>query len=161
MTSVRSTPRPTGPIQAQAHHAARPVAAPVKKAVDGFEPKASGTRSTTAQLLQRGTMGPAVRQLQERLVAAKFMPSNDYKSGPGVYGPRTEAAVKRLQAHVGLPVTGVAAPSTLAALASGARYQPVREPETTMPVRLAAVHARLSETFTDEVTQPMGRPLGT
>lgn len=156
MTSVRSTPRPTGPVQAQAHHAARPIAAPVKKAVDGFERK-----SVTAQLLQRGMMGPAVRQLQERLVAAKFMPSNDYKSGPGVYGPRTEAAVKRLQAHVGLPVTGVAAPSTLAALASGARYQPVREPEATMPVSLASVHARLSETFTDEVTQPMGRPLGT
>jgi peptidoglycan hydrolase-like protein with peptidoglycan-binding domain len=155
MTSVRSTPRPTGPVQAQAHHAARAIAAPVKKAVDGFE------RKVTGQLLQRGMMGPAVRQLQERLVAAKFMPSNDYKSGPGVYGPRTEAAVKRLQAHVGLPVTGVAAPSTLAALASGARYQPVREPEATMPVRLASVHARLSETFTDEVTQPMGRPLGT
>jgi peptidoglycan hydrolase-like protein with peptidoglycan-binding domain len=140
----------------QAHHAARPAAAVVKKAVDGFERK-----SVTAQLLQRGMMGAAVTQLQQRLVTAKFMSQNDFKSGPGVYGPRTEAAVKRLQAHVGLPVTGIAAPSTLVALASGARYQPVREPETTMPVSLATVHARLSETFTDEVTQPMGRPLGT
>ncbi|MDP1824571.1 MAG: peptidoglycan-binding domain-containing protein [Archangium sp.] len=128
----------------------------MKKAVDGFERK-----PVTAQQLQRGMMGAAVRQLQERLVAAKFLSPNDYKSGPGVYGPRTEAAVKRLQAHVGLPVTGVAAPSTLAALAGGARYQPVREPEATMPVSLASVHAKLSETFTDEVTQPMGRPLGT
>ena len=153
MTSVRLTPRTTGPLQ-QVHHAARP--APVaSKAVDGFERK-----SVTAQLLQRGMMGPQVTQLQQRLVAAKFMPQNDFKSGPGVYGPRTEAAVKRLQAHVGLPVTGIAAPSTLAALASGAKYQPVREPEATTPINLAAVHARLSETFTDEVTQPIGIPYG-
>lgn len=154
MTSVRFTPRPTGPVQAQAHHTPRAVSAPVKKAIDGFERK-----SVTAQLLQRGSTGAAVTHLQQRLVAAKFMSQNDFRSGPGVYGPRTEAAVKRLQAHVGLPVTGVAAPSTLAALASGARYQPVREPETTSPVSLGQVHAKLAETFTDEVTQPMGRPI--
>lgn len=142
MTSVRLSPRMTAPAQVQAHHPARPSAGVAKKQVDGFE-----RRSVTAQLLQRGMTGPAVTQLQQRLVTAKFMPLNDLKSGPGVYGPRTEAAVKRLQAHVGLPVTGIAAPSTLAALAGGARYEPV-------------VHARLSETFTDEVTQPMGRPLG-
>ncbi len=152
MTSVRFTPRPTGPIQAQAHHAARPAVAQVKRPVDGFERK-----SVTAQILQRGSTGAAVTQLQQRLVAAKFMTQNDFRSGPGVYGPRTEAAVKRLQAHVGLPVTGVAAPSTLAALASGARYQPVREPEVTSPVSLGQVHAKLAETFTDDVTQPMGR----
>jgi peptidoglycan hydrolase-like protein with peptidoglycan-binding domain len=157
MTSVRLTPRTTNAASVQGHHPARPAAAAVvKRPVDGFERK-----SVTAPMLQRGMMGPAVTQLQQRLVAAKFMPSTDFKSGPGVYGPRTEAAVKRLQAHVGLPVTGMAAPSTLAALAGGARYQPVREPEATSPVHLAQVHARLSETFTDEVTQPMGRPLGT
>jgi len=156
MTSVRFTPRPTGPVQGQAHHAPKAVAAPAKKPVDGFE-----RRSVTVQLLQRGMTGAAVSQLQSRLVAAKFMSMDDFKSGPGVYGPRTEAAVKRLQAHVGLPVTGIAAPSTLAALASGARYQPVRSSpvETTKPISLAQVHARLSETFTDEDTQPMGRPI--
>ena len=152
MTSVRLTPRTTGPVQVQVHHAA-PRALPVK-AVDGFEQRKS-------QAIQRGMMGPVVTQLQQRLVAAKFMSQNDFKSGPGVYGPRTEAAVKCLQAHVGLPVTGIAAPSTRAALAGGAKYQPVREPEATTPMSLAAVHAKLSETFTDEVTQPMGCPLGT
>lgn len=155
MTSVRLAPRTTLPVQG--HHPARPPPAPlVNRPVDGFERK-----SVTAQLLQRGMMGPAVTQLQQRLVAAKFMPSADFKSGPGVYGPRTEAAVKRLQAHVGLPQTGIAAPSTLAALAGGARYQPIREVELPSPVNRAGVHARLNETLTDEVTQPMGRPLGT
>ena len=157
MTSVRLAPRPTGAAQQQIHQAVKATAPALKKPLDGFERK-----SVTAQILQRGMTGAAVTSLQLKLVAAKFMSSNDQKSGPGVYGPRTEAAVKRLQAHVGLPVTGIAAPSTLAALAGGARYQPFREPapEVTMPVTRAMVHARLSETFTDEVTQPMGRPLG-
>lgn len=134
-----------------------PAVKTVKKQVDAFERK-----SVTSQLLQRGMTGAAVSKLQQQLVAAKFMSIDDQRSGPGVYGPRTEAAVKRLQAFVGLPVTGVAAPSTLAALASGVRFQPApaktRDPDVTMPVRLSMVHAKLSETFTDEVTQPMGRP---
>ena len=127
--------------------------------VDAFERK-----SVTSQILQRGMTGAAVSKLQQQLVAAKFMSVDEQRSGPGVYGPRTENAVKRLQAHVGLPVTGIAAPSTLAALASGARYQPVmkqRDPEVTTPITMAMVHAKLSETFTDDVTQPMGSPLGT
>ncbi len=130
--------------------------------VDAFERK-----SVTAQILQRGMTGAAVSKLQQQLVAAKFMSVDEQRSGPGVYGPRTENAVKRLQAYVGLPVTGIAAPSTLAALASGARYQPVqakpmkRDPEVTTPITMAMVHAKLSETFTDDVTQPLGSPLGT
>ena len=157
MTSVRLAPRTNvASAQVQGHHAARATPA-ARKMVDGFERKSV----SAAPLLQRGMMGPAVTQLQQRLVAAKFMPSNDIKSGPGVYGPRTEAAVKRLQAHVGLPLTGIAAPSTLAALASGARFEPVRDPDVTSPLLMAVVHSRLCETFTDEVTQPMGRPLGT
>src|SRR3990167_1887121 len=109
MTSVRLAPRTTAPASVQGHHAPKSSApAAARKPVDGFERK-----SVTTQLLQRGMTGSAVSQLQQRLVAAKFMSSNDFKSGPGVYGPRTEAAVMRLQAHVGLPVTGVAAPSTL------------------------------------------------
>ena len=168
MNSVRSAPRTTGPAQVQAHHAAKASAAvpalnPALKRsmpdrVDAFERK-----SVTSQLLQRGMTGAGVSKLQQQLVAAKFMSVDDQRSGPGVYGPRTEAAVKRLQAYVGLPVTGIAAPSTLAALASGVRFQPApaktRDPESTMPVALARVHAKLSETFTDEVTQPMGRPV--
>ncbi len=163
MTSVRLAPRTAAPAQAQAHHSPRPSAPALKKQVDGFERKsvtAPRLGSGQAQLLQRGMTGAAVTQLQQKLVTAKFMSLNDLKSGPGVYGPRTEAAVKRLQAHIGLPATGIAAPSTLAALASGARYEPVREPELTTPISLSLVHARLSETFTDEVTQPMGRPMG-
>lgn len=149
MTSVRLSPRLGTPLQGPP--AARPVSgtsAPVKKAVDAFERKPV----TVAPSLQRGATGGAVTGLQQKLMAGRFMSNEDYRSGPGVYGPRTEAAVKRLQAHVGLPVTGVAGPSTMAALSSGARFQQA-------PVEKPVVHAKLSETFTEEVTQPMGVPL--
>lgn len=47
------------------------------------------------------------------------MAAADVSTGPGVYGPRTEVAVKRFQEAAGLPATGVAGPSTLLALAQG------------------------------------------
>lgn len=122
------------------------------KSVDGFERKA------TVPTLQRGLTGAAVTVLQQRLVSARFMSANDFKSGPGVYGPRTEAAVARLQEQLGLPVTGVATPKTQAALAGGARWQP--QPTATTPINLSEVRAKLSQTFADDVTQPMAVPLG-
>lgn len=120
--------------------------------VDGFERK-----STSVLVLQRGMTGAVVTALQQKLVSAKFMSQNDFRSGPGVYGPRTEAAVRRLQTFVGLPVTGVAGPSTFSALNSGTRYQ--ERPEITSPISMNTVHARLSETFSDDVTQPIGVPI--
>lgn len=154
MTSVRLSPlRSSTP--AQGHGAAPRAATPVvKKAVDGFERKSV----SVAPVLQRGMTGSSVTSLQHKLVAARFMPLGDFKSGPGVYGPRTEAAVKRLQEFVGLPVTGVAGPSTMAALNSGARFVPAADVEKTVPIAKKHVLAKLSETFTDEVTQPIAVP---
>lgn len=135
MTSVRLAPRlPTATAAKPAPSSVAPV---MKRPVDGFE------RKVAAAPLQRGMTGAAVTQLQQKLVTAKFMSLNDFRSGPGVYGPRTEAAVKRLQLRVGLPVTGIANAATQQALASGARFEPVVLP-------------KLSETFDDDVTQPMG-----
>jgi peptidoglycan hydrolase-like protein with peptidoglycan-binding domain len=57
---------------------------------------------------------PAVRQLQRGLSG------RGYRLGPvdGRFGPRTEAAVVRLQGDLGLPVDGLAGPRTLAAVAT-------------------------------------------
>lgn len=69
-----------------------------------------------------------VMALQRRLRAA------GQPVGPvdGVYGPRTEAAVSRLQAGRGLAVDGVAGPLTYAALerSSGGESQKVKNDET-------------------------------
>ncbi|MEW6492247.1 MAG: peptidoglycan-binding protein, partial [Cyanobacteriota bacterium] len=67
---------------------------------------------TNVTLLQRGSRGSAVTQLQNRLQAVGVY------SGPvtGYYGQLTEAAVRRFQQTKGLSVNGIAGSTTLAAL---------------------------------------------
>ncbi|MFH1809817.1 MAG: peptidoglycan-binding protein [Pseudomonadota bacterium] len=56
--------------------------------------------------LARGDQGPAVRQLQQSLVQAGFMTPAAMRSGPGIYGPKTQAAVQALQRNRGLKQDG-------------------------------------------------------
>jgi peptidoglycan hydrolase-like protein with peptidoglycan-binding domain len=160
MTSpVRLSPRTAATASRQAPRVDVPRQA-TPRALDGFEQR----KSVSVLVLQRGMTGSVVTGLQQKLVSARFMPLADFKSGPGVYGPRTEAAVKRLQEFVGLPVTGVAGPSVFAALNGGARFEPsarrsFEATDVTAPISNSRVLARLSETFSEEVTQPLGVPL--
>lgn len=90
-------------------------AAPAKtapKGVDGFE----RAKSVTVPVLRRGSTGSAVQAMQVKLVAKGLMSRSDFLNGTGVFGPRTETAVKRLQVENGLPVTGVLDARTNAAL---------------------------------------------
>lgn len=153
VTSVRSSQARLAPASAVRSRTGSPVLKAPAKAVDGFE------RKPVVQTLQRGMTGAAVSSLQQKLVSAKFMSTGDFRSGPGVYGPRTEAAVARLQAQAGLPTTGIASAKTQAALAGGARWQP-EAPTMTMPINLTAVSSRLSHVFAEDVTQPIAVPLG-
>ena len=72
----------------------------------------SSSSLTTATLLQRGSKGSAVTQLQNQLRMAGVY------NGPvtGFYGELTEAAVRRFQSSRGISVNGIAGPTTLAAL---------------------------------------------
>jgi LysM repeat protein len=90
---------------------------------DGFE----SSRPVVAQraALQRGATGGAVSSMQRKLVAKGFMTSAQLATGPGIFGPRTEAAVRAFQSSRGLPITGVAGPQTLAAL-EGDGFAPSR-----------------------------------
>ena len=63
-------------------------------------------------LSQRGSRGEEVRQIQTALQNRGYDPG----SVDGIYGERTEAAVRRFQADQGLAVDGIAGPDTLAAL---------------------------------------------
>lgn len=153
MTSpVRLSPRTAMASSRQAAPRVEVTKQPVRP-LDGFE----RAKSVQVLVLQRGMTGSVVTGLQQKLVSSRFMSLSDFKSGPGVYGPRTEAAVKRLQQFVGLPVTGVAGPSVFAALNSGARFED--RSEVTAPIQASRVMARLAETFSEEVTQPLGVPI--
>jgi spore coat assembly protein SafA len=77
-----------------------------------------GTAPTPAasKNLASGSKGPEVTQLQDKLVSLGYMTKAQVATGPGIYGPRTEAAVKRFQSDNNIQQTGVVGPQTAAAL---------------------------------------------
>jgi predicted chitinase len=66
--------------------------------------------------LERGASGAAVKQLQSALVKLGHMTAAEMRTGPGVFGPRTESALKEFQAKHNVPSTGYYGPLTRAAM---------------------------------------------
>jgi peptidoglycan hydrolase-like protein with peptidoglycan-binding domain len=79
--------------------------------------------------LNRGAKGDQVLMLQTHLVTLGFLKADDMKSGPGSFGPLTEAALKKFQAASDLPVTGyygnLSRAAMITALAEAMRH-PIR-----------------------------------
>ncbi len=65
--------------------------------------------------LEKGAKGAAVKQLQTALVKTGHLSQADMNTGPGIFGPKTEAALKKFQAANGVPNTGYYGPLTRAA----------------------------------------------
>ncbi len=80
-------------------------------------------------LLRPGNQGPGVTRLQATLPVA-----ND-----GIYGPRTENAVRAFQRRAGLAVDGIAGPRTLAALGLPTNLGPGGGGGGTTPISGSAV----------------------
>jgi peptidoglycan hydrolase-like protein with peptidoglycan-binding domain len=97
---------------------------------DSFQSAAPTPSAARRAALQRGMTGGLVRELQRHLVAEGDLRSADVATGPGVFGPRTEHAVRAFQEREGLPVTGMVGPQTWAALL-GDGFSPPRS-ETTV-----------------------------
>ncbi|WP_224247968.1 peptidoglycan recognition protein family protein [Hyalangium gracile] len=66
--------------------------------------------------IREGDKGPKVKQLQDALVKLKYMTAAQVATGPGIFGNKTEAAVKKFQADHKLPTTGYYGEQTHAAL---------------------------------------------
>ncbi len=64
-------------------------------------------------MLKNGSSGDDVTRLQKRLAAAGFDPG----AADGVFGPKTEAALRAFQEDAGIAVDGIAGPATNAKLA--------------------------------------------
>ncbi|MGZ6945671.1 MAG: peptidoglycan-binding protein [Acidimicrobiia bacterium] len=69
--------------------------------------------TTGVNVLRRDSTGKAVRDLQQRLAAAGYVPVDDEA---GIFGPATEVAVRAFQDARGIRVDGVCGPETWAAL---------------------------------------------
>jgi N-acetylmuramoyl-L-alanine amidase len=83
-------------------------------------PRTTATAAATVTAppagLREGDKGPKVKQLQDALVKLKYMTKEQVATGPGIFGKKTEAAVKKFQADHKLPTTGFYGDMTHAAM---------------------------------------------
>ena len=78
--------------------------------------------------LKKGASGPAVKQLQADLVKLGHMSQAQMNTGPGTFGPQTEASLKKFQAAHKLTADGVFGPKTRAAMLSALAPRPAPAP---------------------------------
>ncbi|MBX7101496.1 MAG: peptidoglycan-binding protein [Myxococcaceae bacterium] len=118
------------------HHGHPPAAptAPIHHRAPSADTFTAAPRPRALQVppveLERGDVGPQVLALQNTLVALGFMTRAQVATGPGVFGPRTEAAVARFQQAQGVqPVCGRYGPLTRGALQAVVQgKRPARSP---------------------------------
>lgn len=79
------------------------------------------------QNLQKGTKNDYVKVLQKRLIKMGLL--SDKAGADGIYGPKTEEAVKKLQKELGVNVTGVWDDATRAAASTSKAFNEVIEKE--------------------------------
>lgn len=84
----------------------------LKMVQDGGSVSANKPNAWTGQSLRKGDKGSAVRDLQVMLKEAGFDPGQP----DGIFGARTEQAVRDAQKAYGLAVDGIAGPATFKAL---------------------------------------------
>lgn len=83
---------------------------------DGFSGGANHAAAPSAEL-GKGAQGAQVKQLQDALVKLGYLSNAEVATGPGIYGPRTEGAVRDFQRDHGVRTTGYYGPLTRTALA--------------------------------------------
>ena len=66
------------------------------------------------KLLKKGDRGNSVRELQEEI--NKYLPDTDRIIADGIYGPKTEEAIKKIQSSLGIKETGLWDRSTIDAI---------------------------------------------
>ncbi len=104
----------------------------------------------TRRVLQRGAKGDDVRMLQELLGRAGFVVDTS-GGGVGIFGPRTEKAVREFQSARGLDVDGKVGTKTWAALILGGG---------TAPRGLSDAGARFIARFEGFRSKPYDDPAG-
>jgi flagellum-specific peptidoglycan hydrolase FlgJ len=86
-------------------------------------PKAASTPRFSGEL-GFGSRGRDVSHLQDTLRSAGFNPGKT----DGIFGPKTQAALRNFQSAKGLDVDGIAGPQTFGALRDSDTFQPSQKP---------------------------------
>ena len=97
-------------------------------------------------LSKRGSRGTEVRNIQSRLSAWGYNPG----SVDGIYGAKTEAAVKRFQQKHGLTPDGIAGPATLAKIGLPTGSNSSYQSNVNLLARVISGEAR-GESYTGQV----------
>jgi len=74
--------------------------------------------------VRRGARGKVVEGLQERLVELGYLTEQQRRTGPGIFGPQTEAALKKFQREHQIEATGVLGPQTYRTLQTASARSP-------------------------------------
>jgi LysM repeat protein len=112
-------PASTPPATPPAPNAPSPTPGPSVPAPGAPAPPTSSTAIPDWPQMQKGSRGPHVEELQRRLVQLGYMTSEQVATGPGIFGPKTDAAVRKYQMDHGLVVDGIVGPKTRGSLAGG------------------------------------------
>ena len=99
---------------------------------------AAFSASARAESLRRGSSGDTVKQVQQRLKAWGYYSG----SVDGIYGSKTEAAVRYFQQKNGLAADGVAGPKTLAAIGISTGSGGAQDRQVALLARLISAEAR-------------------
>jgi len=134
---------------------------------EGTAPVQQNAPASATPTLERNDRGPAVTDLQTRLATAGFSPG----TADGIFGARTESAVRSYQSSRGIEVDGVVGPNTWAQLngAPAVEKPPAAEPVAPGEVarvtdgpsnaRIAGLHPELrgqAAEFVNRVEQELG-----
>lgn len=92
-------------------------------------PNPNPTLPIPTATMRKGSRGSQVKQLQDALVKLGFMSQADLNTGPGIFGQRTENALKGFQRANGIKIDGVYGSQSRAALARV--LQPTTNPPPT------------------------------
>ncbi len=114
-------------------------------------PPTTGLPQTT---LRQGDRGEAVRMLQQSLIRLGYMTEAAYNTGPGVFGPKTDAALRAFQRDAGITVDGIYGPQTRQALTQAlARVQGGGSTYTVRPGDTLSQIAQRHGTTVDELVR--------
>jgi peptidoglycan hydrolase-like protein with peptidoglycan-binding domain len=89
----------------------------VGEAADKVRAKLGAAGAGVGQTLRRGSRGPEVQRLQEELLDIGYLTRAQLQTGPGLFGPQTEAALKNFQRDNHLAASGEFDAETQAAFA--------------------------------------------
>ncbi len=112
----------------------------------------SSTTPPGGATLRRGDESPAVLAWQQKLVAVGALTSAQLATGPGVFGPQTEAATRAFQQANGLSVTGVVDGATAQAMATAKPKPPAT---SVTPPYISQLQTNMPNSFCGPTTTAM------